>query len=387
MIHHRSKMNIFFILETVLLVIFYLINPIHVRSDLEHPTNQMQNLQRVLSSLLTKTISDTQFQDPNTKLKIESELIELKKLAHHLNTNNKNSDPILNFLPDHFEKQASEALVAYQEGSRIYARTLIRSITGFCIACHTSDSSGPQLPKSSLLSALPLKPLELAQFYTATRQFDQAETIYSKIIQNTRENRDDLDEAVRQSLGIAIRVKNDPKLALALVEYVLKSAYSPIFLKLNASKWRFDILKWKSKKEIFNTPDEMLIMAKNLVENAQKKQKHFMDRSADIQYLRASSILHELMKKPLSPKFLSEAFFLEGSCYDALNPYYFDNLNNLYFAACIRSKPHSDLSEKCYHRYEQNIYNGYTNSSGTHLPQSVRENLIDLWALAIKPRI
>ena len=67
-----------------------------------------------------------------------------------------------------------------------------------------------------------------------------------------------------------------------------------------------------------------------------------------------------------------------------LSPDHFDQLSNLYFESCVRSSPHSELAEKCYQRFEQNVYFGYTGSSGTHLPEKVKDQLLALWAQAIR---
>ena len=278
---------------------------------------KMQKMRKVLGSLLSHSSSDVEFDRPSNRAKIQNELKELKTLAHDLSHKNAfpDSDPILNYLPEHLEGDVEEAGVAYREGSRAYARSVIRTVSGFCIACHTKDDSGQKYPGVSWKPALPLEPLELAQFYSATRQFDQAEAIYSGIIQSPDAGRTTLDEAIRESLSIAIRVKKDPKLASEIVAQVAQAPDAPVFLKLNAIQWRKSIEEWKrSEKRVLETSGAMLNAARRLVESARKQQRFFSDRSADILYLRASVILHELLKKNPPPRILGEALYLEGGC-------------------------------------------------------------------------
>ena len=348
---------------------------------------KMQNLKSLLNSLLTKASSDALFHDPKNREETLNELKQLGNLAHGLSTKSSfpSSDPILKYLPNHLEADVSEAYLAYQQGNKAYARSLIRNISSFCIACHTSDASGPHFPGFSWQASLPLKPLELAQFYSATRQFDEAESIYSGIIQSPEANRDELVEAIRQSLEIALRVKNDPNLALSLIQVVMKAQNVPAFLKFNAIEWRKDIQNWNAKPLlVLETPDQMLKAAKKLMDSAHKQQKYFTDRSADMQYLHASVILHDLIKKAPPVPILGESLYLEGVCYDILNPYDFDGLNNFYFESCIRNAPHTELSEKCYLRYQQNLYLAYSGSAGTELPKDVKDRLLELWPISTR---
>ena len=355
---------------------------------MEAPTTvKMQRLQKILSSLLTKTNSDSQFQEPANQKEMENELKELGELAHHLSQGIpfSNSDPIYTFLPSHIEDEVSGAYPAFRSGNRAYARYSIHAITGLCIACHTMEGSGAALVETTSPVNLPLKPLELAQFYVASRQFELAEGIYSQILQGAGTGTEDLDEAIRQSLAIAVRVKDDPKLALDFVEKILRSPQVPEFIKLNAIEWRKSVQSWMAAKRVASeNPDAMFRESEKLIESAQKQQKYFMDRSADIQFLRASALLHRLLKKPLPNHLMSEAYYLEGVCYDVLNSFYFDSLNNFYFESCIKNWPASKIAEKCYRRLEQNIYFGYTGSSGTHIPEAMRIKLNDLKAMAFR---
>ncbi len=357
-----------------------------IQSTNAETKNQMQNLQRVLSSLLTKVSSDAHFFEGSNFIETESELNELKNLAHELRKQSPSTgnDPIYNYLPTHLEQDAEEAARAYHDRNLVYARALIRSVSDSCIACHTKDTLGAKFPGISLKASLPLKPLELAQFYSATRQFDQAESIYAGIIESPGARGVDLDEAIRQSFAIAIRVKNDPKLALSLVEKVIKSPEAPVFLKLNALAWKKSIQEWKAKKSVPETSAALLQEAKRLLREAEKLKKFDRDRAGDIQYLRATELLHDLLRKSPPSKILGEALYLLGQCYSVLSPYHFDDFSNLYFEACIRNSPHTDLSEKCYHRFEQNLYFGYTKSSGTHVPENMSKKLVDLWLIATK---
>jgi hypothetical protein len=43
----------------------------------------------------------------------------------------------------------------------------------------------------------------------------------------------------------------------------------------------------------------------------------------------------------------------------------------MYYETCIRRAPHTGISEKCFQRYEANVYFGYTGSGGTSIPEDI----------------
>jgi len=229
-----------------------------------------------------------------------------------------------------------------------------------------------------------LKSFELAQFYAVSRQFDAAIENYIKAIQENTIDRADLEEAINQSLSIAVRVKNKPALAMEIAQTVIKTKSVPIYLKMNALDWKKTISDWASKKiSPPETESAYFSQAKKLLDQAQKIKKFPMDRSADILYLRASGLLHELIRIAPQSKYLSEALYLEGICYDVLSPRKIESMSNIYYEACIRSAPHTDISEGCYRRYEENIYYVYSGNSGTQIPEEIKNKLIELWTISI----
>ncbi|MEZ4750489.1 MAG: hypothetical protein R3B54_07620 [Bdellovibrionota bacterium] len=75
------------------------------------------------------------------------------------------------------------------------------------------------------------------------------------------------------------------------------------------------------------------------------------------------------------PSDASEAYMLTGMAYESIDELKLWSLPEVYYQSCIRTYPHSTQAERCYTRFEENIYAGYTGSSGTHLPSDVRTKL------------
>jgi tetratricopeptide (TPR) repeat protein len=212
------------------------------------------------------------------------------------------ADPTVKILAGLFQDETKRAYSAVKAGNRPYARGILNQVSSYCIACHTRNSSGPSFTSLPLEpSSKDLYPIELARFYAATRQFDRALDVFQKILDDKAapiERPLEWDQAIRFGLAIAVRVKQNPDQALALVERVSESKNAPFFLKQDALKWKESIAQWKAERPKKATTDEgLLSQAAELVVQAREIQKYPRDHAADILYLRASAIIHELLQK------------------------------------------------------------------------------------------
>ena len=374
--------------KTITVGISLLVISLIAQAQEQKPTlnTKMQEMQKTLTSLLIFSSNDQRFSDPSNKKEIEKDLKELSKSTYHLDQNILfvDVDPAVKYLPNQLTTNTTEAYIAFREGNLTFSRNILRATVNYCIACHSRSAAELQISKSFYQPPSTLSNFELAQYLAISRQFDLAIEKYIKAIQDETLDRSDLEEAVNQSLAIAVRVKNKPSLAMEIVQTLIKSKTAPVYLKMNALEWKKSITTWVSKNKYPpETESAYFSQAKKLLDQAQKIKKFPMDRSADIYYLRASGLLHELIRIAPQSKHLSEALYLEGICYDILSPRKLESMSNIYYEACIRSSPHTEISENCYRRYEENIYFAYSGVSGTQLPVEMKNKLIELWTISM----
>lgn len=353
-------------------------------------SQKMQGLSKTLAELMTDLASDTRFDAPANKKKIEGHAKTLANLAHDLNKKNINKpdlDPSVVILSQLFSDEAENAYQELKRGHRDYARDRLRSLTGYCIACHTRTQSGPQFADSHLNPTTDkLSTYEKAEFFAATRQFDKAFQEYQNIVEDemapTRRSLE-WEKSARAALAIAVRVKKDPNLALKIVDRIIASKNAPYYFKQNAREWQKSIQDWQNEvPRKAQTEEGFRSEAMRLLAEAHNLQKYPMDHSGDVAYLRASAAVHDWMQMAKSGRNMNEAFLMAGICYEVLKPINLGELHEMYYEACIRQTPHTSTAELCYQRYEQSIHAGYTGSSGTNIPSGVKDKLSTLEALA-----
>ena len=352
--------------------------------------SQMRELEKTLNDLLFDTSSDARFNDKKNFDTINKNAAKFAKLAGELNgkTAVPDKDPSLRMIGEDFAKEAKYAASAMAAGHREYARVMYGSITGYCIACHTRNPTGPQFTNFKVDSRLSgLKPLEKANYLAATRNFEPAFEEYEKVVKGGAVDSDTpfaSERAVRGALGIAVRVKRDPDLALNLVDLVLKNAKTPFYLRERANQWKKSLLEWKAEKKKTGLSGEALYEeAIRVVGAAKATQKFPVDRSADVLYLRASSVVHDLLGTSMPGPLAAKANYLAGLCYEVLDDYGIRDFNEYYYMACIRADPHTVFARECYRRYEESVYFGYTGSSGTYVPADVRARLNEFELLSV----
>lgn len=310
-------------------------------------------------------------------------------LNHSIQT--PDSDPALPYIAGLLRQDIERAYQGLNDGHAEYAKSAVRNSVAYCIACHTRTKGGVEFP---LLKAFtePLKRaswIERLEFMAASRQFDAVMEEVKKQLNKPTEppiNHLDLERASRVALSIAVRVKNDPKQAESLATTVRSSKASSFAMKEAAKVWLEDIRLWrKDAKKKYASDNEMMTAAKALIHHAQAPGTGVGGHS-DVDYLRASVLMHDLIRKYPSSSLLPEALYLIGLSYDSLRELGLWSLHEMYFLACIDKAPHSEIAEKCYKNYETSVKLGYSGSSGVHVPSSVKKHLDSIKRKSQRPQ-
>lgn len=348
-------------------------------------STQMRELEKNLSALLVDLSSDERFNNRSNFKRIQAHAEKIAKVAHEIkSTRAPDQDPTLGIISRQFASETKHAYQALMTGNRQYAREVLRTIPGYCISCHTRTGTGPQFASSSIQP--PLKGLDLAEFLTSSRQFDRALDEYQRIIQqsNLAETQPfEWERAVRTALSIAIRVKKDPDTALKIIESVLSESKAPYFTRQKALSWKKSVQDWKNEApQRAATAEGLYSLAIRLTSEAKNTQKFPADRSADVLYLRASSVIHELLNQPTDATRGAEALYLAGLNYEVLRDLNLGEIHDFYYLGCILKSPHSEISRLCFSRYQESVQLGFTGSAGTMIPGEVLEKLKQLEKLS-----
>jgi hypothetical protein len=351
---------------------------------------KMHSLSITLSNLLPLVSSPSKFSDDKNLPRIESNVRDLRLLAHGLNNSDgPNADPGMRIMSVRFEEDVDRALENLQAGNRDYARNILKDTTAYCIQCHTATQNGPEFPHLDLkINMAELSPIERAEFYAATRQFDSSLAEYEKILKSesiAKSNPFDWERATRSTLAIIVRVKNNPQAVGQMIKIVRSNKQAPRAAKAVVALWSKSVKQWKKeKRSAFKSLNDQLAFAEVLLGKAQRQQEFPLDHSQDVLFFRASSLLSDLLAKHSRKDELSaKALYLAGIAAQATRDMNFWTLHETYFERCIETLPWSEVAQQCYGKLDESITLGYSGSGGTRIPPEVKRHLDHFKAMAI----
>ncbi len=376
---------------TSLVKIFTLLTLVfcHFSQAKERPeaTGRMREVFNSLMNLQTYIVSEERFRDPKNRSVIEKDLKTLNQVKHAFPKKMLDEEPGLAAIAKLYSEYISDTHLQFSKGNVDYARNRLRTVSAFCLNCHTRVTTEKSFVDfQNRLEKGDFSLFEKAEMAAATRQFDKAISQYRELLSVPPKNEWGViqySRALRHAINVAVRVKKDPDLSQEILDQVSKMKDLPEFVQDYVVQWKKEVAVWKSeKKEEEVKGAKAIAKARTLIETATSAQAFPADENSDISLLRATHYLHEALDEKPNSDDRAEALYLLGMAYQVLQDPMLWELDTIYYESCIREKPHSDLSKKCYRRYSDRLYLGYTGSGGTYIPESELKKLVELRKLA-----
>lgn len=369
----------------LILILLLMTGPLGAEEASKKPWRaQMQELSKAMGDIAPALFADDKKTNKAEFTKKAKQLFEISKgldksAGHSMIV--PDGDPTLPFLTHLFREDIERAYHIAQEGHIQYAKEVLRSSVTYCIACHTRAQTGPQFPMlDSFTSQLKgASWFDRISFQAASRQFD---TVFQQVMGQLKEGNKlaatplELEKGVKIALAISIRVKQNPQQALLLARTVSESKLVNANLKKDADQWQKDLRAWGNEKNVkYNSDLELLTAARNLVGNLATTNSSTWVPGSEVKFLRASLLMHDLLRKYPESGLVAEALYLIGLSYDVLQDLGIWSLHEMYYQVCIEKAPHSALAHRCYERYKESVVFGYSGSSGTNVPEAVQLHL------------
>ncbi len=356
--------------------------------------------------LFPYALNDVEFKNPKNQEAIKKLITSLAEGASGLEEHARRGqsstgpsvDPVLSFSAGVLKEELEIAKSVLEAGHPEQAQAFVTRSLSQCLGCHTQTSAGTQYVQNMFNKRLD-KLDSRSRFFAlaATRQFDPALNAFKEAIAfapssgETNElsslNHFAIERISRIALALGVRVKQDPKLTLQVVETLANAPGLYPYFKKTVEAWRASANLWvlensaETSKDRPSTDQEMFESARKLISRAQQNRSKG-NGAGDVDFLRATSLMHELLRKYPDSSLQARTYMELATVYDTLQGFAFWDLSDQYLEACIRKTPHSDLALKCYSRYKDSLFLGYTGSSGTHIPSSVRKHLEKMENLA-----
>jgi hypothetical protein len=315
------------------------------------PDTDMHALAQEVNALQQLLFSPADFQAATNEKSVQDALSGLSSHLENLHRGTFAGDPALQANLSLLTLQVSEARQGFNAGQKAYSRYRLESGLQLCIACHTRTKGMDfTLPVERLKNA---SPLERADFFFATRQFEKGREAYLTAL---RSEKGELSPVQRRKalLSLAVyhaRVKQDPAGGKQLFAELAGDKKSSPGERGELQAWAAAFSAWAQEKP----PLESQLKAADWLRSAQallsKKAK-----SPVVQELRATVLLHRVIESAQANETQKgEALYSLGQAYLALDyPLYF-RFGDLYFKTCIQERSHSPLAQRCYSALQESV--------------------------------
>jgi len=372
-----------FVSGVVVLLTVSVVMPALAEVDLSETREDMREIYASISVLLPLSVDDAAFRSPEAREQIQDALTNLAARAEHVGSHIAGDDRRIRFLASALSRKTKEAKRRFEEGRYESAQFLVRRLTDFCIACHTRIPSRDDSPvargfvSQEVLAKLP--PAQRASIQIATRRFDDALATQEALFASMAIQPAALLAPLNEYLRVSIRVRNDLERPRATLE---KFAARPDLW----TNLRSDVEDWIAALDRHaHRPqgEPSLDSARALLDEAQSMLRFPTDRRGLVQQYLASSELHRYLELHAGEtnRNVAEAYYLLGLIESRTNFNFLVSESDFYLETAIRMAPSDPVGRAAFDLFEEEAVLGWTGSSGSRMPEDVRQNLEALRAL------
>jgi hypothetical protein len=383
-----------------LLPVFCIANPSKtapIKTEANVSTKEvMHSALNAIVKLVPYMSSELKFTDPNHQQDIEKYLIQVKEAfvnaSHIKDLKSPNFEPSSQIIQEHLE----ETVTLFKNKNKTFARLRLSHTTSICISCHT------QLPPEKVSSfTLGFKQVtknhfdssfEYAEYLYLIRDYTNALKNYDHAIKERLTNASNLkkipnlinqhefndktlNESIKKSLSIYLKIKKDVNAGLKFINNLLAYKNLTQYLKSDLKDWSRKLQPWKkvalpktfsNEVEIKKFINEYLVPLET-AESGMNEQ--------EITLLIASGVLSNFLTQHPSSSLAPEILYWLGVSAHELNNNLFFDLGESYLKSCITHFPKSPIAPRCYMELEEQIIFGYSGSSGTQIPKDKENEL------------
>lgn len=277
--------------------------------------------------------------------------------------------------------------------SKVFAHARLKAMTALCVTCHTGISE--KVARNAFGDAIASvkrdqfeSDFQYANYLYLVRKFTEAKTYYEFAIRAATSKVDkapkgallddkvvngDIYTSLRRVLSIFTKISLRPDRAIDFLNRYKNDKNISKYTRTDIELWIKSLEKWKNF-DINSVKNINDFIAKNLAPLENSKDK-VNTGDHDITLLISSGVLTKYLndnpKSDLTPTILYWLAVAERR----LSTTYFFSLSDLYLKECVLQFPKSEIAKKCYQEYEDNVYFGYSGSSGTDIPSDEKREL------------
>lgn len=342
----------------------------------EEVSKEMRQVYAAYKNLQTFLTKPQTFEDSKNEKEIRSLLQNISKNFHRVDemSSRYQKEPGFVATAELVHEMLDDSYKRFNEGNKSYALWRLRGLNAHCITCHATYNVKLQFEDNSSETA-GLPPIDRADFYFSSRQFERASEAYLEIVEKDLSGHETFG-ALKKWLIVQTRVSADAKEAQQTLTRLLPKLELPVYEKEEIESWIASLKSWPADKKKLELADiERLIRQSTSIDP-------LSNEIDEVSLLRATALLHDLLPTLKSKEDRSRALYLLGFSYNKLRSFFIDELPEIYLRLSIEESPGSKNAKSAFELYKEIVTLAFTGSSGTEVPSDVRVNLMELYKKA-----
>jgi hypothetical protein len=329
-----------------------------------YAAERMRAIMAMLAYVLPLSMDPSRFANPEDSAAVGSALRSMAERADELETHGVERGPGFRHLAEILARDVREADRRFRDGRIEESAFLVQQLTENCLACHARLLEGLTLP-------------ERARLQMATRQFSASLDTWEKIFASPGTTPAQLDRMgyLGDYLTLCIRITGDPQRALATLRRLAKRPDTSDWVARDLAAW-IDTLEELQTRGLETGDGSGLETARELLNEGDRVRERPADKTGLVYDLVASSLLYRYTEsRPWGGHHVAEAYYLLGVAESRIDRSYWISQSEFYLETAIRMAPDAPFARQAYDHLKKMTLEGYTGSSGVHLPDDVREKL------------
>jgi len=291
--------------------------------------------------------------------------------------------PLLNPIKSSLKQSFKEIKSSHNSGEVKYSNYRAKKLISLCISCHS------QLPAREFK---PLNRKRLGKLADITDQYNMALLYRDYNLANSILEKRIFEKKDNKKLAYKVELDINEVLDNYLTHLKDRKGLEKFLKKMNIEfkknkelqSYIFDfevaLKKW-DKEKIDDSSEKNLkkLITKYLVPiEDDLKSIYFVEADNRVTTSIIKGMLSEYLLLYPDKEFTAQALYWRALLEKQHDNLDFYSLADLYNTECVLSYSKSPFAKKCYENLEKSIRDGFTGSSGTHIPDEVKSSLKDL---------
>jgi hypothetical protein len=322
----------------------------------EIPSSMVRFLAEI-ETLQPFMVSQKRFAASENQFNIQTRLNTLAQISTELKHEQRLDTPFFGAITKLLPRHMLELKEAFQAGHKEYARDLLNATLDGCSSCHSQVSAKNSHLWKFSPDTVDGTTFEKAEFLFAVRQYDEALTLYRKVVDDFKPNKiepvtQDVQDALHKKLNILVRSKMDLKAARKEIERDLGKPELPEPVKVLL---RSNLESITQLQKIF-MPNVATAKTKEIETFAAT----VLGRTSDtgwfgqknvVPQLFVSAILYQFVQTHSAKDLSPSIYYWLAKCENRISKNYFP-LSELYLRECVERYPLSYEAKLCFNELE-----------------------------------